>query len=39
MNYTISVERMEMVAAPGILDAIGNFFQGLMDGLSNGLVF
>ena len=39
MEYSISIERMEAVVAPGILDAIGSFFQGLVDGLANGLIF
>ncbi len=43
MEYAISIERMEEVIAPGILESIGNaigsFFQGFMDGLANGVIF
>lgn len=39
MDYNISIEKMESVIAPDLWGAIGSFFQGLWDGLANGLIF
>lgn len=43
MKYSVSIERMESVIAPGvwadIKNAVVSFFNGFFDGLNNGYLF